>query len=183
MPAGISAEVKNAITSSMQPRKKDRPQNVRSFLDLLPDEKQPQTDEEDTVVVTPEKPLPPAPPVSPANKYWKIASISLLCASLALGVLFFTQKKESGPDMSGEVKTLTLEKEDLQKQLTESQSKEKTLTQSNTNLRKQVDDLKSQVSTQTSKINSLQSENASLKKQVNEYKPKADRWDRSMNSK
>ena len=49
-------------------------------------------------------------------------------------------------------------------------------------LQKQVDDLKGQVSTQNSRISTLQKENANLQKQVNEYKPKADRWDRSMNS-
>ena len=179
MPVGISAEVKNAITRSMQPKKKDRPQNVRSFLELLPEEERRQEDDEVTVVVTREK---PQLPVSPNGKYWKIAAGLLLCATLAFGLLFFMQKKGGGPDLSGEVETLTVANEDLQKQLNESQNKEKSLTQTNNSLRKQVDELKSQVSSQTSRINSLQSDNANLKKQVNEYKPKAERWDRSMNS-
>lgn len=180
MPPYISGEVKNAITHSMQPKKKDRPQDVQSFLDLLPAESPKKADDEVTVVATNDTPLPPDNPNPSSGKIWKIASALLLCATLLFGMLFFFQKKDEGPDLSGEVKTLTLANEDLQKQLKDSQGKEKTLTQSNSSLRKQVDELKSQVSSQNNKISSLQSENAKLNKQVNEYKPKAERWDRSM---
>ena len=124
--------------------------------------------------------------ISPAplsGKIWQIASALFLCAALTFGVLFFFQKKDNGPDLSGEVKSLTLEKEDLQKQVDGLQGREKTLTQTNSSLRKQVDDLKGQVSSQNSRISTLQNENAKLTRQVNEYKPKAERWDRSMNSK
>ena len=38
MPANLSNEVRNAIICSMQPRRKDRPQDVDSFLELLPGE-------------------------------------------------------------------------------------------------------------------------------------------------
>ena len=115
------------------------------------------------------------------GKIWKIASALLLCTALAFGVLFFFQKKDKGPDLSGEVKTLTVANEDLQKQLKDSQSKEKSLTQSNNNLRKQVDELKGQVSSQTSKINSLQKDNASLRKEMDSYVEDAKKWRRMKN--
>lgn len=181
MPSGISEEVKYAVTKSMQPRKKDRPQNVRSFLEMLPSETLSQQDDEVTVVeAAPSVASSPAPRF---GKIWQIASALFLCAALTFGVLFFFQKKDNGPDLSGEVKSLTLEKEDLQKQVDGLQGREKSLTQTNSSLRKQVDDLKGQVSLQNSRITTLQSENAKLTRQVNEYKPKAERWDRSMNSK
>ena len=182
MPSGISVEVKNAVTVSMQPRKKDRPQDVHSFLDLLPTEKTPLPDEDVTIVTPAPQPEPSVPDNPKSGMPWKIASGALLCTCLVLGILFFTRKDSDSPDLSGEVAALTTEKEDLQKQVNGLQSKEKSLTQTNSSLRKQVDDLKGQVSTQSSKISSLQKENASLQKQVNEYKPKAERWDRSMNS-
>ena len=182
MPPYISGEVKNAITYSMQPRKKDRPQNVRSFLELLPAESPKRAaDDEVTVVATNDTPQPTEAPSPSSGKIWKIASALLLCATLVFGVLFFFQKKDKGPDLSGEVKTLTVANEDLQKQLKDSQSKEKSLTQSNNNLRKQVDELKGQVSSQTSKINSLQKDNASLRKEMDSYVEDAKKWRRMKN--
>ena len=179
MPPYVSSEVKNAITRSMQPRKKDRPQNVQSFLELLPGETV-MVDDEETIVPEKGTTVPPAPRF---GKIWMIASALLLCVALLLGASLLKQKKAGGADLSKEVEMLTSSNESLQKQVDDLQSKEKSLTQSNNSMRKQVDDLKGQVSSQNSKITSLQNENASLKKQVNEYKPKAERWDRSMNSK
>ena len=183
MPPGISDEVKYAVTKSMQPRKKDRPQNVRSFLEMLPSETIQQQEDEVTVVAAAPDPTIVQAPAPRSAKVWQFASAFLLCATLTFGALLFFQKKDEGPDLSGEVKTLTSEKVDLQKQVDGLQSKEKSLTQTNSSLRKQVDDLKGQVSSQNSRINTLQNENAKLTRQVNEYKPKAERWDRSMNSK
>lgn len=183
MPSGISEDVKYAVTKSMQPRKKDRPQNVRSFLEMLPSEALPQQGDEVTVVTAAPASTLASSPAPHSAKIWQIASALLLCATLAFGALFFFQRGDDAPDLSGEVKTLTTQKEDLQKQVDGLQSKEKSLTQTNSSLRKQVDDLKGQVSSQNNRINALQNENAKLTRQVNEYKPKAERWDRSMNSK
>ena len=183
MPPQISEEVKYAVTKSMQPRKKDRPQNVRSFLEMLPSETSSPQDDEVTVVATVPVQASVISPAPLSGKIWQIASALLLCAALTFGVLFLSQKKDNRPDLSGEVKALTLEKEDLQKQVDGLQGRERSLTQTNSSLRKQVDDLKGQVSSQNSRISTLQNENAKLTRQVNEYKPKAERWDRSMNSK
>ena len=183
MPPQISEEVKYAVTKSRQPRKKDRPQNVRSFLEMLPSETSSPQDDEVTVVATVPVQASVISPAPLSGKIWQIASALLLCAALTFGVLFLSQKKDNRPDLSGEVKALTLEKEDLQKQVDGLQGRERSLTQTNSSLRKQVDDLKGQVSSQNSRISTLQNENAKLTRQVNEYKPKAERWDRSMNSK
>ena len=183
MPSRISEEVKYAVTKSMQPRKKDRPQNVRSFLEMLPSETSSPQDDEVTVVATVPVQASVISPAPLSGKIWQIASALLLCAALTFGVLFLSQKKDNRPDLSGEVKALALEKEDLQKQVDGLQGRERSLTQTNSSLRKQVDDLKGQVSSQNSRISTLQNENAKLTRQVNEYKPKAERWDRSMNSK
>lgn len=183
MPSRISEEVKYAVTKSMQPRKKDRPQNVRSFLEMLPSETSSPQDDEVTVVATVPVQASVISPAPLSGKIWQIASALLLCAALTFGVLFLSQKKDNRPDLSREVKALALEKEDLQKQVDGLQGRERSLTQTNSSLRKQVDDLKGQVSSQNSRISTLQNENAKLTRQVNEYKPKAERWDRSMNSK
>ncbi len=183
MPPQISEEVKYAVIKSMQPRKKDRPQNVRSFLEMLPSETSSPQDDEVTVVATVPVQASVISPAPLSGKIWQIASALLLCAALTFGVLFLSQKKDNRPDLSGEVKALALEKEDLQKQVDGLQGRERSLTQTNSSLRKQVDDLKGQVSSQNSRISTLQNENAKLTRQVNEYKPKAERWDRSMNSK
>ena len=178
MPSGISEEVKYAITKSMQPRKKDRPQNVRAFLDLLPIEKAPQEENEVTLVVPKSHEATDAPTGSASSKIWKIASALLLCATLVFGIMLITQKKGNGPDLRMEVKAMIAKNEDLRKQVDGLQTKEKSLNQTNNNLRKQVDDLKGQVSTQNSRINSLQKENASLKNDVKKYENDAKKWQR-----
>ena len=176
MPSGISEEVKYAVNKSMQPRKKDRPQNVSAFLDLLPIEKTPQ--EEDTVVIPKPHGATAAPTNSASGKIWKIASALLLCATLVFGIMLITYKKGNGPDLRMEVKTITAKNEDLQKQVDGLQTKEKSLNQINNNLKKQVDELKGQVSTRDSRINSLQKENASLKNDVKKYESDAKKWQR-----
>ena len=94
MPSGISEEVKYAVTKSMQPRKKDRPQNVRSFLELLPSETSSPQDDEVTVVATVPVQASVISPAPLSGKIWQIASALLLCAALTFGVLFFFQKKQ-----------------------------------------------------------------------------------------
>ena len=181
MPPRISVEVKNAISRAMQPRKKDRPQDVRSFLELLPQETD-HSDDEATEFVPENRGTSSPSPAPSTGRLWKIATACLLCATLVFGVLWFLQKRGSGPDMSGKIETLTVANEDLQKQVNDLQSKEKTLTQTNSNLRKQVDDLKGQVSTQNNKVSTLQKENASLKSDVSKYKTDADKWRRYVQS-
>ena len=49
MPASISSEIRTAIEAAMQPRRKDRPQNIDAFLSLLGNSKD-TVDEEKTVI-------------------------------------------------------------------------------------------------------------------------------------
>ena len=53
-PIGISDRIWKAIESAMQPRRKDRPQNVKTFLSLL--DKKTAEDSEETVLIAPTKP-------------------------------------------------------------------------------------------------------------------------------
>ena len=178
MPSEISGEVKNAVHCAMQPRKKDRPQKVSSFMELLPaDNPQSDEDEEVTVVVSPE-PVPSSSHVPISGRLWRVASVLLLFATLAFGFLFFFHDNDSLAYLKKEVETLSLSNENLQKQVKDLQGKEKSLTQGNTSLRKQVDDLKGQVSSQSSRIISLQKDNANLKNDVNKYKTDAEKWQR-----
>lgn len=188
MPAGVSNDVQNAVVRSMQPKKKDRPQNVQSFLELLPTETLPPQEDEVTVVVPPaDSGVSPAPH---SGKTWQIVSAFLLCMTLFLGTAFLKQRNgTAGNVRSLDINTLTRANEDLkknnealQKQVSSLQGKEASLTQNNGSLQKQVNELKGQVSTQGSRINSLEKDNASLKKQIEEYKPKAERWDRLIKS-
>ena len=180
MPSSISEEVKYAITQSMQPRKKDRPQTVRSFLELLPEEHPSPEGEEATVVVHGTETsddsgtVPPKPPFkNPKN--WMIVSAILLFTTLLFGVSSLSHNQAGGTDMKGTVDSLTVVNGKLKKQISDLQSKEKNVNQSTGSLQKQVTDLKAQVSSQTNKINSLQKENTSLKSDVNKYKAEAEK--------
>jgi serine/threonine-protein kinase len=197
MPAGISDEVKEAITRCMQPRRKDRPQDVESFLELLPVEVIPQPqvsepEEEVTVVVQKEEPRQPVKQ-SFISKYSLIISAAMLVSAVLIsGAAFLknrkvetpapveTQVTAQSPEVTNQINALTQSNNDLKKQLNDLKSKENSLTQTNSSLRKQVDDLKNQVSTQTSKINTLEKDNTNLRLQVNSYKPDAERWRRQM---
>ncbi len=207
MPSSISEEVKYAITQSMQPRKKDRPQNVRAFLDLLPAlVEKPQVEEE--TVIGPAQELDSTdstPPSSPRVKLFLIASaVMLLFAIILFGWTMMrpgkTKEKVVMVQNSG-TRALTSENESLKKQVEELKKKEATLSQNNQSMKKQLDALKRQVSSssqdnasqvaqitnlqkekdnQAAQISALKKENESLKQQVNSYKPDADRWRRQM---
>jgi cell division protein FtsB len=199
MPAGISDEVKNTIVCSMRPRRKERPQDVDAFLELLPVETlpivEPEEVDEDTVVQpTPGKP--DGPVIRRLDKYLLMVSAALfVCAAILFGASL-VKKGKSGD--SEQIKELVATNENLRKQVNNLTSTNNTLStnnkslqkqvsdlksssnQNNSTLQKQVDDLKKQVSSQTNKINTLEKDNVSLKLQVNSYKPDAERWRRQM---
>lgn len=200
MPSGISDEVKNTIVYSMRPRRKERPQDVDAFLELLPEETHPAEVDEVTVVQPePEKPAPAPVIVRRFDKYVMMGAAALfVCAAILFGASF--QKKggsgdsrqnqelmAQNEDLRKQVSTLTSTNnslsstnKSLQKQVNDLKSKESSTSQSTSALRKQVDDLKREVSSQTNRINTLEKDNVSLKLQVNSYKPDAERWRRQM---
>jgi len=198
MPSGISDEVKNTIICSMRPRRKERPQSVEAFLELLPVETQPLepvvVDEETVVKPATEKPTKPA--TRRLDKYMLMGSAALfICAAILFGVSLI---KKGGADNSQHNQELVTANEDLRKQVDELTSSNNNLSttnkslqkqisdlkstsnQSNSSLQKQVEDLKKQVSSQTNRINTLEKDNVSLKLQVESYRPDAERWRRQM---
>lgn len=167
-PPFVSEEVKNAITQAMQPRRKDRPQDIDAFLALLPVEQEEVLPEDDTVLVTGVDPDSAPAPEAPrrASRWPIIASGILLAASIALFAVTFAGRRQ-GAGSAQDTNTL--------QELTEQVN---TLTEKNTSQQKQIDNLTSQVNTLNTKNSTLQKENTNLRSQVNSYKADAERWRR-----
>ena len=172
-PAGLSDEVKNAITQAMQPRRKDRPQDVESFLALLPDEEV-SAPEEETVVVNMVSSDHDVEGASRRGKLPLIISAAMLGAAIVLTAVTFWGNRNSGPSVSaGEVIVKAAEYDELK-------NKVSTMTQKNTSLQKQVNDLTGQINTLNSRNSTLQKENSKLRSDVASYKPDAERWRRQL---
>ena len=168
-PAGINEDVKNAIIQAMQPRRKDRPQDIDAFLALLPVEQEVLLPEDDdTVLVTPMEPglAPVQEPARRSSRWPLIVSAVMLAASIAL----FAVSRSGGREESAPVSDPVA--------LEELNEKVNTLTQTNASLQKQVDNLGGQINTLNTKNSNLQKENTNLRNQVNSYKPDAERWRR-----
>ncbi len=204
MPSVISHEVKNAITCSMQPRRKDRPQDVDSFLKLLPEdgvelEEIPvQTPiDEDTVIV--QKTEPVRPVQMPVFKRYALAfSATMLLAAIVIALTTLMKQPEVNDtpaedykaqvsELTKQVNTLTTNNNDLRKQVNDLKNTESSSNSSNATLRrqvndlnKQVNDLKDQNTTLSTRITDLERDNSNLRNQVNSYRPDAERWRRQM---
>ena len=172
-PPGLSEETKNAITQAMQPRRKDRPQDVKSFLALLPEEEGTES-EDDTVVVNMVSSDQDAVGTSHRGRIPLIISAAMLGAALVLTAVNFLGRRNAGPTASeNEVVVKAAEYDELKSKVT-------TMTQKNTSLQKQVNDLSSQVNTLNTRNSTLQKENTKLKSDVASYKPDAERWRRQL---
>jgi serine/threonine-protein kinase len=177
LPPDVSEEVKNAIVKSMQPRRKDRPQNIRAFLDLLPEESRAELEEDPTILkiehATPEviiqKPR--------GSKLYMIVASAMLAGAIAIaGITFFgSGKRDTGnrttvtdnsEALNQQINSLTIEKETLQKQVNDLNSKVNNLNSSNQTLRNENSANKSEIS----RLNRL----------VNDYREDAEKWRRSM---
>lgn len=167
-PDGIDEDIKHAITQAMQPRRKDRPQDIDAFLALLPVEQEELLPEDDTVPVTPIDPQKTlvSMPERPVRRWPLWVSAVMLATSVILFVLSMSGRfSDSGSQTdSASIQNLT--------------EQVNTLTQKNTTLQKQVDTQSGQISTLNSRNSSLQRENNNLKNQVNSYKSDAERWRR-----
>ena len=185
-PPAISEAVRHAVKSAMQPRSKDRPQDVYAFLDMLPQEHE--YEEEDVTVVP--APGAPSPVPSPKNRRLFAAALILFLGAVALCGLAFFLKKQPAPEpvpvvdtarveaLETEVNTLKTKNTTLQKQVNDAKGQVSSLTQSKNTLQKQVDELTRKNANQAAQVSSLQKDNADLRKQVNSYKPDAERWRR-----
>ena len=170
IPASISEEVKHTIIQAMQPRRKDRPQSVKAFLELLPDDSPATVDEEATIISTPR--LQPTTSKSRKGRYALVISSALLISSLIFfGASIFNNKNRDNQPKEPVVDTTQID--NLNKQI-------QSLNQTNTNLQRQLDDLKRQNSTLSTENNTLRRNNTNLQDQVNSYRPDAERWRRQL---
>lgn len=175
-PAGLSEEVKNAITEAMQPRRKDRPQSIDAFLELLPQEEV-ETESEETVIMGADNvsmdPVPDPKPAPRPSRLPVILSSALFAASLA--VFFFTFAGKNNDSGSAAV---AVEAADLSGQNAQIDS----LTALNKNLQKTVNDLNAQVKSLTSKNSNLQQQVRDVERQRDSYKDDAGKWRRHLAS-
>lgn len=165
MPSEISEKVKNTVKMAMLPRRKERPQSVDSFLDLLPQESiKSSVEEEDTVLVF--EPDDEQPPIaSPSrNNISLILSVIMMAASIVLAVIAFTgRSQDKNPGTEETVKVVD----------------DGTVQRIN-KLQSQLEELKTQNEKLANSNASLQKDNARLKELVNAYKPDAERWRRQL---
>lgn len=188
LPAKLSDEVKNAITKAMAPRRKDRPQDVDAFLKLLPDGT-PTPTSDPTIVVTKVQEESAPMPAPGKGRIPLILSAAMLAAAIVIAVVTFafrpqTQGGSTGggtdsaqiAELNDKVNSLTRENGDLKKQV----SSLKTASGSSSELQAQVTSLQNQVNSLKSQNNKLQTDNSSLNKTIQTLQPKADKWDRYM---
>lgn len=193
-PGGISEGVQRAIENAMQPRRKDRPQDVNAFLSMLPEDHPADEEEDDddvtVVAIQPGRTSNTVAQHTPQkSKSWFFGALALfVCAAILAGMSFYQKKHSIAPaqerarveQLENEVQSLTTKNTSLQKQVNDMKSQVSSSTQNKSALQKQVDDLTRKNANQSSQITTLQRENASLKSQVNSYKPDAERWRRQM---
>ena len=93
LPSDISSAVSAAIEAAMQPRRKDRPQSIAEFLDLLKDSKHPKDLNEETRIVKKETEQPTVKSSEPAipnkNRTSLVVVVIALFGILIGGGLFF----------------------------------------------------------------------------------------------
>ncbi|MBO4843457.1 MAG: protein kinase [Bacteroidales bacterium] len=168
MPATISEEVKQTILKAMQPRRKDRPQNVEAFVELLPKESPEPAEDEATIVIAPK---PQTTNSRTRNgKYALIISSALLISSLILfGATILNNKKVENPQPIVDTSQIDALNNQVQ-----------TLTRTNTSLQRQLEELKTQNNTLSTENSTLRKNNTTLQNQVNSYKPDAERWRRQL---
>ena len=177
MPASLSNEVKHTIVQAMQPRRKDRPQNVEEFLELLPVDSDVSSEEEATVVITQPSQQ------TKSNTFRKGTYAIIISSALLIGSLILF-----GATLKNRNKVIGIPQESTPStQVDELNARIETLTQSNTNLQRQLDEQRRQIntlSTQNTTLstenNTLRNNNRNLQNQVDSYKPDAERWRRQL---
>lgn len=168
LPASLSPEVKNAITQAMQPRRSNRPQDIPSFLSLLPEESKTE-DEEPTVLRVVEKPQTIVAPAPKPSKLPLILSAAMLIAAIVLFIAGFMPKKQGNDaQLQQQYQTVLHEKDSLQNRI-------KRLQSDYSAQKKQFDELSKTNSTLQSSTRQLQSENQRLKKQLQDEKARTKR--------
>ena len=167
-PTDMDEDVKHAIIQAMQPRRKDRPQDIDSFLALLPVEQEEMLPEDDTVVITAVEPelAQAQTPARPPKRWPLVVAAVMLAASVAFTVFSMSGNgSEPAPQVD-------------QTAFQELNAQVSTLKQQNASLQKKVDTQTGQINTLNTRITTLQRDNTTLKNQVSSYKADAERWRR-----
>ncbi|MBQ9584128.1 MAG: protein kinase [Bacteroidales bacterium] len=175
-PPHIGAEVKEAIVKSMQPRRKDRPQNISEFIELLPDELEVIQVEEPTEIrgnldaTVPKK----------GNPRWHLfVSAAMLVASFVLVIIAHSKMHSTSDNSQSDAKieelnqnisSLSDEKDELQKQINELNNKVNALNASNKSLNKELDDKKRTIEDKDKTINNLNTDLRKANKDVENLK-------------
>jgi serine/threonine protein kinase len=190
-PAGISEDVQHAIEMAMQPRRKDRPQDIDAFLDLLPEEDF--SDEDENTIVAVRQDTAKSDPSTKSKWLFYTALVLFVGAAVLAGVTFFQKSRTmaSGSEnkqleqMENKVQALITKNDSLQQQMTVMKRQASNSDQS----KKQLDDLQKKNADLSSQITSLRKENTNLKTQVSVYKTEAEnnkadaeKWRRQLNA-
>lgn len=182
MSDGLSKEVKNAITQAMQPRRRDRPQNIDDFLSLLP-ESATETDNsasEDTVIVAPVSATPPPESNNKKGKVLFSVSSAMLVFAIVMLLFSFINRPTNSINDDKNIRTLKAQVDSLSKS---NSSLRKQINNLNTNNDgSKVEELENKVKDLSAKNTSLSKENSRLKKEVDSYKSDAERWRRYLES-
>ena len=165
-PTDMDEDVKHAIIQAMQPRRKDRPQDIDAFLALLPVEQVEALPEDDTVLVTAVEPEQASAPARPPRRWPLAVAAVMLAASVAFFVLSLSGRNAESASPADQTAL-----QELNEQVS-------ALKEQNASLQKQVDSQTGQISSLNTRITTLQRDNTTLKNQVNSYKPDAERWRR-----
>ena len=84
---GVSSVVMRAIECAMQPKRKNRPQSVAAFLQLLDEENTGSDDDEDTLLLAPTPTPSPTPTPTPSPKWlWPVVAV-LVVGAVTFGLL------------------------------------------------------------------------------------------------
>ena len=169
LPASLSQETKNAIIQAMQPRRSNRPQDIPSFLSLLPEERTLQEEEESTVLQVGKRPKASPVPASKSSKLPLILSAAMLIAAIVLFIATFTPKKQGNAAITQQqYQTVVHEKDSLQNRV-------KRLQSDYNSQKKQNDELSKTNSALQTTNKKLQSDNQTLKNQLQEERARTKR--------
>lgn len=182
LPDTVSEDLKKAVEKAMQPRRKDRPQTIDEFLDLLPKE----TAEPEVTIIRVPNPEPESPPMlpqppAPPRRLPLILSGLMLAGAIVLMLVTFSGKNHKGGSTDGkalteEVERLKAENATLQTDITNLKKKSG---QTGT-LQSQLQEKESQISSLNKKVQSLQNEIVSIKSQAKKDQEDAARWRRQL---
>lgn len=178
LPEKLSESIKETIQEAMQPKSIDRPQDVDSFMRLLPEEAAAPEVEETTVlrVVSPGEgeDAPEAVPQRKSSKWPLFLSAAMLVGALVFFGLGYFRPAPEGPS-GAQYEQLKAQEDALNEQIRTLEQKNSSLTSSNNSLSAANKKLQSENTSLQSEKQKLQSSNKSLQSQVDELQKRIQR--------